>query len=298
MHLTVFRRNKNNVQDDATAERSRPKSCFVTSSEFLSVQPNQSDDSKLATSGSIAQRLALLKQNGHEGWKNRVNKSDLEKEIQANNSMDGVRLRPKSIISGDTGARSSIIANRLSSLMESQTQWKSRVNECDAKQFTVASKASSQEQQSSADDSQRMDPKEKVVLRGTPKRLGLRCSTLNESALNSVSSKLNSVLRPDRSLLSSPVTKLKKKEQEQGSLLLELQPVQSPIAINKPSTATSTQSTVYLTKPDDEESFGSFFGLDSTKLDNILGVEKATAKADQSSPLLSLDSLSTDSSRL
>ena len=279
MHLTAFLRNKNSNADTA---RTRPKSCFVTSSEF---QPIQSDDSKQVTN-SIAHRLALLKHNGEEGWKNRVSKSDVEKEIHAN--LNGVKLRPKSIITNDAGARRSVIANCLSSLQNSQTQWRSRVNDSDAKQFTVASQ---QSQQNINIVNLNMDSNEKVVLRGTPKRLGLRCSTLNESALNSVSSKLNSVLRPDKSLLSCPVTPIKKKED--SSLLDSIQSFRENSSTNTEIGA----QTVYLTKPDDEESFGSFYDLDSHKLDHILGGEDKSAKGDDLA-FLSLDTISTDSPRL
>lgn len=304
MNLTVFRR-KNVSSNDAA--KSRPKSCFVTANELDQVE----------ASSSIARRLALLKQNGEEGWKNRVSKSDVQKEIQANPKDDEVQLRPKKLnaeavavsAAASVGARGggSVIANRLSCLMESQAQWRSRVNESDAKQFTVASKQSRQSTEWSAfqstiatsDSESNMDPPEKVVLRGTPKRLGLRGSTLNESALSAVSSKLNNVLQPNKSLLSSPLTPFRK--MGASSCTVDSQPLVSPVKLSKPALAncssidtSAVAQTVFLTRPDDEESFGSFYGLDISKLDHLL---KQEAKISEPR-LLSLDSVATESSSL
>ena len=293
MNLTVFRRKN----DSSSAAKLRPKSCFVTSSELFEVRRSHDEVSSVSNpsaASSIAKRLALLKQNGEEGWKNRLQKSDVEKDIQANTDDEVVRLRPKKSGDSSVSARGSVIANRLSCLMESQSQWKNRVNESDAKQFTVASR---QSRQSATDTESKMDPSEKVVLRGTPKRLGLRGSTLNESALNAVSSKLNNVLRPDKSLLSSPVTPIRKKEDSS-----QLPDLQFESKLSKPTTTASTlcttpsslPQTVFLTRPDDEESFGSFFGLDSSKLEHILKQEESTPEPS----LLSIDSLPVESPSL
>lgn len=298
MNLTVFRRKTGSSND---AAKSRPKSCFVTANELDQVE----------ASSSIARRLALLKQNGEEGWKHRVSKSDVQKEIQANpKDEDEVQLRPKKLnaaeavaasASASVGARcgGSVIANRLSCLMESQAQWRSRVNESDAKQFTVASKQSRQSTIATSDSESMMDPPEKVVLRGTPKRLGLRGSTLNESALSAVSSKLNNVLQPNKSLLSSPLTPFRK--MGDSSSTVDSQPLVSPVKLSKPAFAnfssidtSAVPQTVFLTRPDDEESFGSFYGLDTSKLDHLLKQEEAISEP----RLLSLDSLATESSSL
>src|SRR5690606_9050039 len=134
--------------------KTRPKSCFVTSSQFSYAQCGGSEREESTcvtanTSSSIAKRLALLKQNGEEGWKNRIQKSNVEKEIiQASSDAEVVvQLRPKKPGDGGTpgaGARGSVIANRLSCLQMSQNEWRSRVNESDAKQFTVASRQNRQ----------------------------------------------------------------------------------------------------------------------------------------------------------
>lgn len=313
MNLTVFRRKTTTPSDGA---KLRPKSCFVSSSEHL--LGAELAQTSLTNRSSIAQRLALLKQSGEEGWKNRVQKADVEKEIITTaiaTTEEEVRLRPKKATdTGDGALRGSVITNRLSCLIDSQSGWKNRVNESDAKQFTVASKQSRHSTlvgaagtaNNSHADVQSMDPTEKVVLRGTPKRLGLRGCTLNESALNAVSSKLNNVLRPDKGMLSGPPRKkaddplptpspvVLDASKADAPKLKRTPSLNSPTRIN--TTTSSTQpATVYLSRPDDEDSFGSFFELDSSKLDQLLN--KHEAKTPEPSLIL-LDSFSNEPTSL
>ncbi|XP_052080646.1 uncharacterized protein LOC127718635 [Mytilus californianus] len=93
-------------------------------------------DSDVSRSGSLQDRLNLLKQSGEEEWKKRVQKpSDIEQSPME------IKLREKV---GATMARPSSIADRLNLLSTAQVGWKGRVEETDAKTFTVAHKLAGQ----------------------------------------------------------------------------------------------------------------------------------------------------------
>ncbi|XP_076089117.1 uncharacterized protein LOC143059490 isoform X5 [Mytilus galloprovincialis] len=93
-------------------------------------------DSDVSRSGSLQDRLNLLKQSGEEEWKKRVQKpSDIEQSPME------VKLREKV---GASMARPSSIADRLNLLNTAQVGWKGRVEETDAKTFTVAHKLAGQ----------------------------------------------------------------------------------------------------------------------------------------------------------
>lgn len=264
-----------------TSLKARPKSCFVVSDEVALSTP---ESNKTTVHTPISDRMVLLKQNG-EDWRKRIQKQEPEKEIL---SCD-VQLRAKPDNKGGS------IRNRLSSLMDSQNQWRNRQSVNDSKQFTVESKGRLHTTKSNplSFDSP------KVTLRDTPKRIGLRGCTLNEKALNSVSSKLNSVLRPDKSLLSaSPVVKSKEDKQEIRLPTLDLSSENKEEPNEQESRSypeSSFDSFEYLLKPDDEETFGSFFAINSSTYDQILN---QSCVHNTGNELLSLDSLQSDSSLL
>ncbi|XP_060084350.1 uncharacterized protein LOC132563623 [Ylistrum balloti] len=114
-------------------------------------QPITPEEKKLAegqdrSSSSIKDRLSALKKSGDEEWRKRVSKNiDFESPIDVKGRASSpveVKLREKRSISPI--ARPSSIADRVSQIKSSQQGWKGRVEETDAKKFTVAHKIAGQ----------------------------------------------------------------------------------------------------------------------------------------------------------
>lgn len=77
-------------------------------------------------------RLNALKRSGEEEWKKRISKQlDFDTPVKLRDKKDIMIERPTSI------------ADRLNQLETSQVGWRGRVEESDAKTFTVAHKISS-----------------------------------------------------------------------------------------------------------------------------------------------------------
>lgn len=260
----LLRKNRN------TPGESRPKSCFVLGGDGeprLSTTTSTTAASSLlrgvAQHTPIAERLSLLKQNGEENWKSRYQRFEAEKEILE----PGVVLRNKE-------PKGSIIANRLSSLFESQNQWRNRhsTNNVQLNQLLSTVEMSSAKSK----------PDEKKILRDTPKRIGLRGCTLNERALSSVSSKLNSVLTANKSPF--------------GGVPVKKKP--DPIVLDRSNELEKSSSAPiesYVLKPDDEETFGSFYDFHT---EDILAKKLPPIDSGYTGELLSLDSLQPDTSLL
>lgn len=278
----VVLRNKSLYTGGASGPRS--VSCFVPSSALggkdvlLSLKPDYPPKPKIViNSGSITERVAQLKQNGEENWRKRLSKSNVDQEVSLASPESGVVLRrPKEISTaavssvavaenGTVAAQpgSSLINNRLSSLFESASNWKTRVMENDAKRFSASSKLTPTTPTASANT-------EGVVLRGTPKRSGLRGSTLTESALKSVSSKLSDVFKGDRPnpLLTKRLAASRQVEVETNKNI-EMFDVEK--AIQEKKTKESTESTtVVILKPDDDSSFKAFYDINENTLEGLI----------------------------
>ncbi|XP_075678014.1 uncharacterized protein LOC113790626 isoform X2 [Dermatophagoides pteronyssinus] len=268
--------NSSNI-NNKIVRKVRPKSCFVigVADDNHHNDGNIDDDGGGSTTISISERLAKLKQNGEYGWRQRIIPRDQQQSSSSSSSTTTTKSMLKSTNSLKSDTKEIKIANRLSALMDSQSQWRARVPEKDAKKFTVASKLSTTNTNNTPtnDKSNDNDGMDKVVLRETPKRHGLRGSTLSEKKLGAISLKLNTVLGKDKNPFSSPsqrspISKTKSNNNDDGNgnnnqtSSLE----QSTNATNE----ISQPETIMILKPDDEESFGSFFGFDSNRMNELL----------------------------
>lgn len=282
----VVLRNKSLFSGTGAASGPRSVSCFVPSSALggqdvlLSLKPEYPPKPKIViNSGSINERVAQLKQNGEESWRKRVSKSSADQEVLLASPEPSVVLRrPREKLTPSTATAavaaaespttaqrgSSLINNRLSSLFESASNWKTRVMENDAKRFSASAKLTPTTPTASANNT------EGVVLRGTPKRSGLRGSTLTESALKSVSSKLSDVFKGDRPnpLLAKRMAASRQQEVEAPK---ETEKFDVEKAIREKQTKESTEpTTVVILKPDDDSSFGAFYDINEKTLENLI----------------------------
>jgi hypothetical protein len=167
----------------------------------------------------ISDRLAALKRNGEDGWKQRVKKDDIEPEVL---------LR----VSSSANRRPTSITDRLSMLEVSSSKWKDRVEEKDAVQFTVAGKMGQTDKVI-----QPIMVRTPEMQRRTPKAKSFHCSNTGD-----IESLLSKSKANDSTTLNVEKSKSQKEKNNVSSL---------------PSTPNAQQA-VRVHKPDDD-SFNAFF---------------------------------------
>lgn len=186
-----------------------------------------SDTNECHSGSSIQMRVKALKINGEEGWKKRISKVDDESQVE---------LRVRS--NNSANRRCNSIAERVS-MLEHSSKWKDRIGEKDAILFTVAGRMGQ-----NTPEINTIKTPERV--RRTPKPVPFRSQT---------TSNMPHLL------------------QNQVSPALLLQQSTPPSTACQPSNektgnaGNSTAKTVLISipKPDDDETFTSFFCSNSSK---------------------------------